>query len=143
MMHENENDADGILAIIKSLHQYVPFYGEEEDRVYGEQRVVGDQLSVERGVNGHMSLANGFTPEQRGEGLHFEIADWHAGNKFLEVSVPKGINNSIFLILKYLIVILEHNNNMNYILESHKSSKCVSCICKVMAKGCIFRMLFI
>ena len=87
MIHESENDADGILTIIRELHQYVPFYGEDKERVYGDQGVVGDQLSVERGVNGHNSLANGFTPEQRAEGLHFEAADWHAGNKFLEVSV--------------------------------------------------------
>ena len=33
-----------------------------------------------------MSLQNGFTPEGRLEGLHFEIADWHAGNKALRVS---------------------------------------------------------
>lgn len=51
--------------------------------------MVGDQLSVERGVNGHMLLANGFTPEQRCDGLHFEIADWHGGNKFLEVITIK------------------------------------------------------
>ncbi len=46
---------------------------------------MGDQFSVERAVNGHASLANGFTAEERLEGLHFEVADWHAGNKFLEV----------------------------------------------------------
>ena len=85
MVHENENEADGILNILKSVHEYVPYHGDDEDRKYGDQGVVGDQLSVERGVNGHMSLANGFTPEERVEGLHFEIADWHAGNKFLEV----------------------------------------------------------
>ena len=36
-------------------------------------------------VNGHYSLANGSTPEERLEGLHFEIADWHGGNKVTEV----------------------------------------------------------
>ena len=46
---------------------------------------MGDQLSVERAVNGHVSLANSFTAEERLEGLHFEVADWHAGNTFLEV----------------------------------------------------------
>lgn len=85
MLHENENDADGILSILKSLHKYVPCYGSGDEKHYDEQGVVGDQLSVERGVNGLMSVANGFTPEERIEGLHFEIADWHAGNKFLEV----------------------------------------------------------
>lgn len=72
---------------MKSLHEYVPSHGEGDQRVYADQGLVGDQLSVERGINGHVSLANGFTPEQRLDGLHFEVADWHAGNKFLEVSV--------------------------------------------------------
>ena len=85
MIYENENDADGILNILQSIHKHVPFNGDVDERQYGEQGIVGDQLSVERAVNGHMSLANGFTPEERLEGLHFEVADWHAGNKFLEV----------------------------------------------------------
>ena len=57
-----------------------------KEPVFEEQGIVGDQLSVERGINGHMSLSNGFTKE-RLEGLHFEVADWHAGNKFLEVCI--------------------------------------------------------
>ena len=85
MIYESENDADGILSILHSLHEYVPYCGDGNERKYGEQGVVGDQLSVERGVNGRMSVSNSFTPEERVEGLHFEIADWHAGNKFLEV----------------------------------------------------------
>ena len=89
MIHENENDADGILSILKSLHKYVPSYGDGENKHCGAQGVVGDQLSVERAINGHMSLSNGFTPDERTDGLHFEIADCHAGNKFLEVSHTK------------------------------------------------------
>lgn len=87
MIYENENDADGILRVLQELHQYVPFCGDGEERVYGQQGVVGDQLSVERAVNGHCSLANGFIPEERLEGLHFEIADWNGGNKFVEVRI--------------------------------------------------------
>ncbi|KAJ7389081.1 hypothetical protein OS493_033663 [Desmophyllum pertusum] len=94
MIYENENDADGILNILRSLHNYVPYSGDDEDRKYGEQGIVGDQLSVERAVNGHMSLANGFTPEERAEGLHFEVADWHAGNKFLDVAFTHMYNVS-------------------------------------------------
>ena len=84
MIYENENDADGILRVLQELHQYVPFDGDDDERVYGKQGVVGDQLSVERGVNGHCSLAMA-TPLERLEGLHFEITDWHGGNKFTEV----------------------------------------------------------
>ena len=85
MIYENENDADGILKILQSIHKYVPFNGDGDERQYGEQGIVGDQLSVERVVNAHMSLANGFTPEERLVGLHFEVADWHTSNKFLDV----------------------------------------------------------
>ena len=72
--------------ILKSLHQYVPFYSVGEEKRHGEQGVVGDQLSVERAVNGHVRLANGFTAEECLEGLHLEEADLHSGNKFLQVS---------------------------------------------------------
>lgn len=40
---------------------------------------------MERDVNASMTLCNGFTPEEQLEGLHFEIADWHAGNKAIGV----------------------------------------------------------
>ena len=46
---------------------------------------MADQLSVKHGVNAPFELANGFTPDEHLEGLHLEIADWHAGNKFLKV----------------------------------------------------------
>jgi len=48
--------------------------------------VVGDQPTVERAVNGHVSLSNGFTLE-RLDGLDFQIADWHAGTKCLQVNM--------------------------------------------------------
>ena len=47
---------------------------------------LGDQLSVERAVHCISSLANGFTLEERLDGLHVEIADWQAELKFLAVS---------------------------------------------------------
>ena len=87
VMCENENDVNGMNNILHNLHKYVSFTdGEGQHREYSSQPIVGDQLTVERAVNGHMSLQNGFTPEERLEGLHFEIADWHAGNKALSVS---------------------------------------------------------
>lgn len=85
MLFHNENEADGIQNVMKSLHKYVPYHGDNCDRVYGSQGGVADQLSVERGVNALLEVSNGFTPEERMEGLHLEIADWHAGNKFLKV----------------------------------------------------------
>lgn len=110
MINENENDSDGIINVIKYLHQYVPYHGDEEERRYGDQAVVGDQLSVERGINGHMSLANGFIPEEKAKGLHFEIADWHAGNKFLEVNILNVFTRKntmlTFMSLSYNILVL-------------------------------------
>lgn len=87
MIYHNENDSDGIQQVLTSLHDYVPYYGEDADRVYSLQGLVADQLSVEHGVNALFELCNGFTPKERLEGLHLEIADWHAGNKFLKVRI--------------------------------------------------------
>lgn len=39
-----------------------------------------------RSVNVVASVANGYTPEERLEGMHFQIGDWHAGVKILSVS---------------------------------------------------------
>lgn len=112
IIYENENNGDGIINILKYLHQFVSHdEGEEEERTYGDQGVVGDQLSVERAVNGLMSLSNGFLPEERKEGLHFEIADWHSGNKFLDVSILPPLNLTLLFVRK--------NNNIftvNYMI---------------------------
>ncbi|XP_028410550.1 uncharacterized protein LOC114533248 [Dendronephthya gigantea] len=88
LIYENENDADGITNVIKELHQYVPhgLNDDETDGKYGEQGIVGDQLTVERFVNAHCSLANGFTEKEQCNGLHPEIADWHSGNRFLQLA---------------------------------------------------------
>ena len=86
VMFKSENDADGIQKILKELHNYVP-YAEGDERKYCSQGIIGDQLTVEPVVNAHMTLSNGFTPEERMDGLHCEIADCHAGNKALDVSI--------------------------------------------------------
>ena len=86
-MCPNDDGNDGKLKILKYLHCYVPYNGNDmnDEKEYGSQGITGDQLTVERAINGHMSIANGFPAEERLDGLHFEVADWHAGNKFLEV----------------------------------------------------------
>lgn len=63
----------------------MPHSDSEDGDKYGKQAIVGDQLTVERLVNAHVSLANGFTDEERCTGIHAEIADWHSGNRFLQV----------------------------------------------------------
>ena len=63
VLYHNENDADGMAAIIRELHKYVPCTGDGEKREYGDQGIVGDQLTVERGVNAHNTFSNGPTTE--------------------------------------------------------------------------------
>ncbi len=73
--------------ILDELQTYVPQYYENGETKCTEQGIVGDQLTVERGVNGLFEVSNGFTATERHEGIHFEIADFHGGMKFLEVII--------------------------------------------------------
>lgn len=85
MLHADEKDKDGIIEILTSLQKYQSFVGDDKQRTYKEQGVVGDQLSVERGTKAQFHMANGFTPQERFENLHFEIADFHSEMKFMQV----------------------------------------------------------
>eukprot|EP00794_Sanderia_malayensis_P008410 gene8410-9308_t len=85
LIYANENTADGISQVLKVLQKYVPFAGDGNERLYSEQGIVGDQLSVERAVNCVLQLSNGFTPEERLTGMHFEAGDFHAGIKFMQI----------------------------------------------------------
>ena len=93
MINESKNYADGILAILSSFHKYVPYYDIEVWR----SRCCWWSVECTAGVNGHSTLAN----EEGAGGLHFEIVDWHSGNKFLEV-LNIMINFSFGLLSKYL-----------------------------------------
>jgi hypothetical protein len=84
-LYESENDSDGFRKILNHIQQYVPSYFDGNEDTCGEQAIVGDQLTVERGVSSLMEVSNGFTPEERNEGIHFEVADFHGGMKFLDV----------------------------------------------------------
>lgn len=86
MIFEDENDTSGMQEVLKRLHDFVPCEQVQEPNIFGCQGVVGDQLTVDRGVNGLLQLGNGFTKKDRLDGLHFEIADFHAGMKFLQVT---------------------------------------------------------
>ena len=106
MLYHNENDSDGIQQVLTAMHKYVSYYGDGVDRVYTSQGLVADLLSVEHGVNALFELANGFTPEEQLEGLHLEMADWHAGNKFLKVNEKFflfSLANKLILTKVYLV----------------------------------------
>lgn len=88
LIYANENDTDGIKQVLKDLHEnYVP---KTESGVYGTQGFPCDQLSVERGVNCIFQSANGFTPEERYSGMHFEVADFHTEMKLTQVCIKKN-----------------------------------------------------
>eukprot|EP00794_Sanderia_malayensis_P004055 gene4055-4606_t len=54
--------------------------------LFADQAVVGDQISVERAVNCLLQISNGYTTEDRLEGLHFEVGDFHSGMKFVQLA---------------------------------------------------------
>ena len=96
-----------MLKILQHLQQYVPSYRDGHGKKCCEQGIVGDQLTVERGINGLMEVSNGFTPAERNEGIHFGVADFHGGMKFLEVRINEWFvalqSNLYFIILLIFI----------------------------------------
>ena len=86
IIFQNENTSDGITNVLKELHGYIPKVTTGNESSFHEAGVVGDQLTIERMVNCLLSLSNGFTSDDRLEGIHSEIADWHTELKFLSVS---------------------------------------------------------
>ena len=87
MTYENENTNEGIQAVVDEFYHYVPRAETKNGVTLSGQGVVGDQhlLSVERGTNSLMQIANGLTEADRKEGLHFEVADFHSQMIFLQV----------------------------------------------------------
>jgi hypothetical protein len=72
--------------ILKTFQGYVPFtINESDEKEFQAQLFSGDQLSVERALNVVHSVANGYTEEDRLEGMIFQIGDWHTCVKLLQV----------------------------------------------------------
>ncbi|KAK3717105.1 hypothetical protein QZH41_016140, partial [Actinostola sp. cb2023] len=83
LIFKNENVNEDMVAILKEFHSYLPQTG---DQGVDGQLFSGDQLTVERAVNVIASVANGFTPKDRLEGINMQLGDWHAAVKLLSVS---------------------------------------------------------
>ena len=71
------------------LHQFLSYLPKTGNGGVDGQLFSGDQLTVERAVNVISSVANGFTPEDRLEGINLQLGDWHAAVKVLSVSTTK------------------------------------------------------
>ena len=73
-----------MLAVLQKFHTYLPQNGKGK---VDSQLFAGDQLSVEHAVNTIASIANGYTQEERLDGINLQLGDWHAGVKLLTVSI--------------------------------------------------------
>lgn len=73
------------------LQQFQTYLPRKANGNFDPQLVAGDQLSIERAVNVIASVANGYTQEDRLEGLNLQLGDWHAGVKLLTVSAESHI----------------------------------------------------
>ena len=78
-----------MIDILRHLQGLVPTYGEGDEEKFERISVVGDQITVERGVEGKFSVSNAYTPGRRLDGIYFQLADWHHENKFLDVSLKQ------------------------------------------------------
>ena len=87
MLFHDENTTDGITKVIEHLHQYLDKNGEGENAKFVEEGLVSDQLTIERAINAAQSRKNGLNAEQRLEGFHWGVADWHTGVKLCSVSL--------------------------------------------------------
>ena len=86
VIFKNENKSEEMLDFLKQIRGYSPDLEDEEQKLKCKSiPIVGDQLTVERGVNVIEAVQNAFTPEEKLEGIHMEIADWHAAVTFLNV----------------------------------------------------------
>jgi hypothetical protein len=88
IIFKNEDVNEEMLTILKEFHTYLPKKWNGE---YDSQLFAGHQLSIERAVNVISSVANGYSPEDRLEGINRQLGDWHACVKLSTVSISQII----------------------------------------------------
>lgn len=76
-----------MIDIVRQLHQWVPSTEEEDEKeeTFDRVPIVGDQKTMERGVEAQFSVSNAYSRRRKLDGLFFQLADWHHENKFLGV----------------------------------------------------------
>ena len=85
VIFKSENKSEEMLEILQQIRGYCPNLETADQTVRKSIPIVGDQLTVERGVNVIQAVQNAYTPEEKLEGIHMEIADWHTAVTFLNV----------------------------------------------------------
>ena len=83
LIFKNENVNEDMLEILQQLHGYLP---QTHNGGIDGQLFSGDQLTIERAVKMISSVANGYTPKDRFDGINLQLGDWHAAVKLLSVS---------------------------------------------------------
>lgn len=84
VIFKNENKNEDMLAILQQFHSYL---SRTADGGCDPQLFAGDQLTIERAVKVISSVANGYSPKDRLEGITSQLGDWHAGVKIWSVSL--------------------------------------------------------
>ncbi|CAB4030960.1 Hypothetical predicted protein [Paramuricea clavata] len=64
IIFKNENKGEDMIDIARYLHNLVPSVGEEKNEKFRRMPVVGDQLTIERGVEAKFSVSNAYTPRR-------------------------------------------------------------------------------
>lgn len=72
--------------MVESLQQFHDYLPQTHNGSVDGQLFSGDQLTIEQAVNVIASVANGYTPRDRLEGINLQMGDWHAAVKLLSVS---------------------------------------------------------
>ena len=85
VIFKSENKSEEMLDILKQVRGYSPNLENADQTLRRSIPIVGDQLTVERGVNVIQAVQNSYTPGEKLEGIHMEIADWQTAVTFLNV----------------------------------------------------------
>ena len=86
MLFHDENTNERISNVMEEFMKYTTKCCVGLEKTYLiNQGIIRQQLSVECGINHLLQVANGLTSEERKEGMHMKIADFHSQMKFLQV----------------------------------------------------------
>ena len=76
IIFKDENLGEDMIDILRNIHKWVPSRNQEGcEEVFDRVPMVGDQKTIERGVEAQFSVSNAYSKERRLEGLYFQIAD--------------------------------------------------------------------
>ncbi len=103
-----------MIDILRDMHKWVPYTNQNDREVFDTVPVVGDQKTMERGVEAQFSISNAYSKEKRLEGLSFQLADWHHENKFLGVCAQLFFNTTVYMLATQSIfatICMKSSNN--------------------------------